>query len=104
MKLKFASINVEVKNEWNYGAVPPMHLPGLERHYLSLPLTLLKEHATPKCSLIYSFNLKMEAVFPCNVATKYTFNTRYYSHFMPTCFGITIPSSGSTLQASTHLK
>ena len=34
---------------------------------------------------------------PFNVPTKCTNNTRYYnSHFIPTCFGITMPSSRNT--------
>jgi hypothetical protein len=49
------------------------------------------------------YSVHYESVFSFTVQTRCMYTTRHISHFTPTCFGITILSSGSTYQASNHL-
>jgi hypothetical protein len=49
--------------------------------------------------IIYSMHFE-SIFFSFNVPTKCTYSTWYYSHHCtPTCFGMTMPSSGSKYQA-----
>lgn len=54
-------------------------------------------------NFVVTYSVNFGQIFSINTPTKCIYNIWRYSHFTPTCFGMTMPSSVSTRQVENHL-